>query len=177
MCFCAVTGTEYSCASSVTVLWRVFRRKIFLRLLRHCVLSRLLAQNILAPPPTPCFGESSGSKYSCASSVTELWRVFRPAQNILARPPSQYFGVLRVYGRKISLRVLRHGILARLLAQNILAPPMSRYFCASAGAKYFCASSVTCNPASRYGQITISNIINHLHQNVFIMYICICIQR
>jgi hypothetical protein len=165
--FCAATGTKYSCASSVTVLWRVFRRKICLRLLRHCVLACPLAQNILVRPPTPCFGASSGAKYSCASSVTVLWR--------LARPTSRYFVASmgakyscassvavfwRVYWRKIFLRLLCHGILAhrwaqnilvrhpswylaRLLAQNILSPPLSRYFGASTGAKYSCVSSVT----------------------------------
>jgi hypothetical protein len=113
--FCAATGTKYSCASSVTVLWRVFRRKIFLRLLRHCLLARLLAQNILAPPPSQYFGVLRVLRHGILACLR--------AQNILARPPSRYFGAStgakyscasnvtvfwRVCWRKIFLRVLRH---------------------------------------------------------------------
>ena len=43
--------------------------KIFLRLLRHCVSARLLAQNILAHPPSRYFGASTGAKYSCALKI------------------------------------------------------------------------------------------------------------
>jgi hypothetical protein len=89
--------------------------QIFLRILRHSVLARLPAQNILTPPPTLCFGASSGAKYSCASSDTVFWRVFRRKiflrllrHSTLASCASSITVFWRVYGRKIFLRVLRH---------------------------------------------------------------------
>jgi hypothetical protein len=42
----------------------------------QCFLVPQLEQNILAPPPSQCFGASSGAKYSCASSDIVFWRVY-----------------------------------------------------------------------------------------------------
>jgi hypothetical protein len=71
--FGASAGAKYSCASSVTVFWRVYWRKILLRVLRHGILARPRAQNILKLPLSRYFGVSTG-------------------QNILAPPLSRYFG-------------------------------------------------------------------------------------